>query len=85
MMAVWWQRLIVAMTALFLTFGIPACLGMRGVGLILAAGLCALPCVVLAMFFVFKVVQPRYVRNWGAVTTLFQREGHRPTGWRAKR
>src|SRR2546425_13091893 len=71
---VWWQRILVTVLALILTFGVPASLGVRGIMALIFAGLlCCFPALVVAIILIFKTIPPNYVRKSEAVMTLFQR------------
>jgi hypothetical protein len=71
---VWWQRILIAMLALILTFGVPGFLGIKGIMPLLLVGLlCCYPALVVAIILVFKLIQPRYVVKDGAAITLFHR------------
>jgi hypothetical protein len=71
---VWWQRILITVLALILTFAFPASLGVRGIMALIFAGLfCCFPALVVAIILIFKIMPPKYVRKSEAVTTLFQR------------
>jgi hypothetical protein len=72
---IWWQRVIVSILGLILTYAIPALLGFRGgVTLIFAGVLTVFPSLVLAVILVFKTIPPKYVSKPGVPISLFQRK-----------
>lgn len=58
---------------LFLSFAIPASLGLIGATLFFAALVCWFPATVLGYILVFTVMPPKYVRQKETIITLFQR------------
>lgn len=68
-----WQRIPWVTLGLFLSFAIPAALGIRGITLLFAALLFWFPANVFAYILVFTAMPPKYVRRTEAVMTLFRR------------
>jgi hypothetical protein len=70
----WWQRCVWVAVSLFLTFAVPAALGIRDLmGLLLAGLICEWPALIYGYILVFKVMPPKYVCKPEVVMTLFQR------------
>jgi phage shock protein PspC (stress-responsive transcriptional regulator) len=72
-MPVWWQRIPWVVLGLFVSFAIPASLGLVGATLFLAALVCEFPATVLAYILVFAIMPPKYARQKETVITLFHR------------
>ncbi len=72
-MPIWWQRVLIVIVGLFLSFGIPAHFGLVGATLFFVAFLCFVPAALLSQILVFSTMPLKYVRKRRTVTTLFQR------------
>jgi hypothetical protein len=72
---IWWQRVAWVTLGLFLSFALPASVGLGFWDAFFAGFLLWFPATVFAYIVVFTTMPPRYVRRHEAVTTLFRRQG----------
>jgi len=70
---VWWQTVLVIMLMMLIDFGSGALLGLGGLSLLLFEILFLIPAMLLAMFLLFKNIQPKYATRGSVPPSLFSR------------
>jgi hypothetical protein len=68
---IWWQTILVKIVMCLIAFGLPAYFGLGGLSLFLMGTVLLFPAMLVAIFIIFKNVQPKYARRGWAPPALF--------------